>query len=200
MRHPQDSIWSEDNSVLDSAAMADPSSNPPATLACWKLPKKPRRSLGRPFDDERRRAAPFAARREALQQTTDHEQQRREHADRIVVRDEADADRADRHHEDGEQQRRLAPLRIADPADDDASERPGDETDTEGRKGREKRADLVATREEILGDDRRDIAVDREIIPFQDVANHGGADGFPGSHRTALRARKHRRGAIRMTS
>jgi hypothetical protein len=46
MRQPQASMVSAGSRVLMVAAMAEPSSRPPATLACWKLPKKPRRPFG----------------------------------------------------------------------------------------------------------------------------------------------------------
>jgi hypothetical protein len=186
--------------VLNRAATPEPISRPTATLACWKLPKKPRRSGGRPFDDEGGRAAPFATGGEALHEPADHQQDRGEDADRRPGRDEADADGADRHHEDGQDEGRLTPAHVADAADHDAAHGPGHEADAEGGESGEQRADLVCGREEGLRDDGGQIAVDREIVPFQDVADDGGADSLPGFHRTPLRDGKHRRSAIDVAS
>src|SRR3977135_2441597 len=45
-RQPQSSIADELSDDVRMAATAEPSSEPPAVLTCWKLPKKPRRGAG----------------------------------------------------------------------------------------------------------------------------------------------------------
>src|SRR5215472_240902 len=45
-RQPQSSIADELSNEVRVADIAEPSSEPPAVLTCWKLPKKPRRAGG----------------------------------------------------------------------------------------------------------------------------------------------------------
>ena len=45
-RQPQSSIADELSNEVRMADIAEPSSEPPAVLTCWKLPKKPRRADG----------------------------------------------------------------------------------------------------------------------------------------------------------
>src|SRR5439155_21266908 len=75
-----------------------------------------------------------------------------------------------------QQQRDFPAFPIADPSDHDAAERPNHETDAEHREGREQLRDLVAGWKEVLADDAGQIGVDREIVPFEHVADDGRPD------------------------
>ncbi len=84
------------------------------------------------------------------------------------------ADRAERHQEDGEHQRGLAALGIAEAADHDAAERPRQEADAIGRKGCEQRGGRIGVGEELCGDQPGEISVDAEIVPFEQIADRRG--------------------------
>ena len=107
---------------------------PPTTLICWKLPKKPRRSCGAhstmkavepPHSPPAEK--PCTARRTTSRIGASD-------ADALVGRQQADQHRAERHQEDGEQQRGLAALGVAEAADHDAAERPRHEADAKAAK------------------------------------------------------------------
>ena len=106
--------------------------------------------LRRPFDHEGGRGAPFAAGREPLHDAKRNQQDRRPDADRLIGRQQADGDRAERHQEDGEHQRRLAAPGVAEAADHDAAERPRQEADAIGREGGEQRGGRIGCSGRIL--------------------------------------------------
>src|SRR6185437_314947 len=93
------------------------------------------------------------------------------------------ADRAQRHQEDGCEQRLLAPARIAEPPDHHGAERAGEEPDAECREAREQRCRLAAAREEVPPDDAGNEGVDRKIIPFEEIADDGGEHDAAQLHR-----------------
>ena len=130
-----------------------------------------------PFDDIGGGRSPFAAGRKALHQAGDDEQQRRRDADRRVGRQDADQHRADRHQRDGDEQRGLASVRVADAAENDSAERARDEAEPIGEERREQRGDFIALRKKLPRDVDRDVGVDRKIVPLEYVADHGRADG-----------------------
>ena len=171
------------------AATAEPSSVPPAVETCWKLPNRAAAVLRRPFDHEGGRGAPFAAGRETLHDAHADQQDRRPDADRLVGGQQADGDRAERHQEDGEHQRRLAALGVAEPADHDAAERPRQEADAIGRKGGEQRGGRIGVREEFCRDQPGEIGIDAEIVPLEQVADRCGPERLAGVVRQ-MRARR----------
>ena len=136
--------------------------------------------MRRPFDYEGGRGAPFAAGREPLHDAKRNQQDRRPNADRLIGRQQAEADRAERHQEDGEHQRRLAAFGVAEAADHDAAERPRQEADAIGREGGEQRCGRIAAREELCGDQPGEISIDAEIVPFEQVADCCGQDRLVG--------------------
>jgi hypothetical protein len=68
-------------------------------------------------------------------------------------------------------------MRVADAADDDAAERARQEPQPVGEEGREQRRDFVARGEKLARDVGRHEGIDREVVPFEHVADDGGGDG-----------------------
>ena len=185
-RQPQASIWSGVRTWSNSAAMPEPSSKPGDHAHLLEAAVEAALVLRRPLDDVGGGRAPFAAGREALHQPRDDEQQRRRDADRRVGRQEADQHGADRHQRDGDEQRGLAPMRVADAAENDSAERARDEAEPIGEEGREQRGDFIALRKEFSRDDDRHKGVDREIVPLEHVADDRRADGAARLRLTAI--------------
>ncbi len=73
--------------------------------------------MRRPFHHEGGRGAPFAAGSQPLHDAQADQQDRRPEADRLIGRQQAEPDRAERHQEDGEHQRRLAAPGVSEAAD-----------------------------------------------------------------------------------
>ena len=74
-------------------------------------------------------------------------------------------------------QRGLAAGAVGVEAEDDAADRPHHEGDAEGRGGEENRGVVVLAREEQFRDHDRHKTEDREVVPLERVADHGGDDG-----------------------
>src|SRR4051794_14559711 len=70
-------------------------------------------------------------------------------------------------------------MRVADTAENDAAERPGQEPEAIGEERREQRRDLIAGRKEFPCEDHRDVAVDRKVVPLEHVADDGGGYRLP---------------------
>ena len=162
------------------AATAEPSSEPPAVETCWKLPNKPRRFCGAHSTMKAVEVPHSPPAAKPLHDAKRNQQDRRPDADRLIGRQQADADRAERHQEDGQHQRRLAAFGVAEAADHDAAERPRQEADAIGREGGEQRGGRIAVREELCGDQPGEISIDTEIVPFEQVADCCGQDRLVG--------------------
>ena len=91
----------------------------------------------RVFGREQRRAAPFAAEADALAEAQDAQQDRREAADRVVARHEADQRGRQAHHEQRCDERRLTADPVAEVAEQERADRPRDECDAERDEGRQ---------------------------------------------------------------
>ena len=118
------------------------------------------------------RTAPLAADGEALQQPADEQQDRRRDADGGVRREQADREGRDTHQHQRDDEHLLAADAVTEVAEDDATERPGDEADRVGAEGQQGRVDRVGVREEQRAEDERcGRAVEEEVVPL-----HGGAD------------------------
>jgi len=105
-----------------------------------------------------------------------NKQDRRCNADRLIGRKHAETDRAKRHQEDGEHQRCLPALGIAEAADHDASQGPRQETDAVGCECGEERSCRIAAREELGRNERGEIGVHAEVVPLEQVANRCSQD------------------------
>jgi hypothetical protein len=70
-------------------------------------------------------------------------------------------------------------------ADQRAADRPHQIAEREHAEGRKELRDGILVRKEVAADRGGEIAVDREIVPFEHVADHTGGDHAPrprGSH------------------
>ena len=70
-------------------------------------------------------------------------------------------------------------------AHEGAAYRPHQITDGKYAKGRKKLGDRIPVREKVVSDRNCEVAVDREIVPLEHVADHAGSD------RLILRRRTH---------
>ena len=163
------------------------SSSPPGTPMWAKLPKKPRRSRGGVLDGEQHGAAVLAADADALQDPQHDQGDRGPDADLVVRRQQADRGGADAHDQQGQDQHLLAADPVAEVAEDQPADRPGEEPDGEGGEGRELRGRSVQPVEvELVEDQAGGGAVEEEVVPLD-----GGADGR--GDRDLARGRQRRR-------
>ena len=128
------------------------------------------------------RPAPFPADREALDQPQDDQADGRPDADRGIGGKQADEHGGEAHHDEAEHQQFLTADAVAEMAEDNAAERPGNEADRIGGEG-EQRADerVEAGEEQLVEDERGRRAVEEEIVPLDGRADHaGGHDAAEG--------------------
>jgi len=128
--------------------------------------------------DHQHAAAPFAAGRDALQQAQHDERGRRPQADLRIGRQQADREGRRAHDQQCPDERRLAPVAIADVAEHDPAERPRDEAERECRECGEAAGERrCAGREEHVAEhQRRGRAIHEEVVPLHRVAGDGGDD------------------------
>src|SRR6185437_2245049 len=126
--------------------------------------------------DVRDGAAVLSAEAEALDESEDEENEGGRDTDAGVARDDADQRRREAHAAQRDQKSVLAAHQIADPPENERTERPNQEPDGEDRDGREERCDRIALREELDRQDRRQAAEKVEVVPLDDVPNCCGDD------------------------
>jgi hypothetical protein len=119
------------------------------------------------FRDVSRGAAVLAADGETLQQSQRDQDDRRRDADRRLARQHTDERRGDAHEDDGDQERVLAAREVAEPAEDQRAEGPHCETRGECEQREDKRGRLIDADEELFADDRRERAVEVEVVPLE---------------------------------
>src|SRR5690349_5320724 len=105
--------------------------------------------------DVRDGAAVLSAETETLDEAQKEENEGRGDADAGVARDDADQGRGQAHAAQRDEEGVLAAHQIADPPENERTERPNQEADGEDRDGREERGDRIALREELDRQDRR---------------------------------------------
>ena len=136
----------------------------------------------RVLQDHRTRAGDFTRHREALDQTQDDEQRRREHADLVIGRQQADGHRRCTHQEHADQQHGFTTVGVAPVPEEERADRPRNVTDAVRRERRDDRHFRIARREEQLREDqRRGLRVDEEVVVLQrraDPAARGGLLGL----------------------
>ncbi|MCQ0018885.1 hypothetical protein LUX39_38115 [Actinomadura madurae] len=137
------------------------------------------------LDDERRGAVELGAGGQALREPAHHQQRRRPQADRGLRGQQPDGGGRHGHQQDDRGERAPAAQPVAEVAEQDAAEGPGDERDPQHREGAEQVRDLVAAGEEGRPDLGRQEAVDREVVPLQEVADTGRGED---ARRLPLRA------------
>ncbi|MND71415.1 hypothetical protein D3C80_629410 [compost metagenome] len=121
-------------------------------------------------------AAVLTAQRQALQQTQADQDDRRGHAYGRVAGQQAHHGCRDTHDHDGDEEGVLASDHVAQAAEHNGAERPDGEAGGEGEQGEDKGRCFVDAGEEVLGDDRREGAVQVEVIPFEHGAQGRGED------------------------
>ena len=121
---------------------------------CARSCRRTRASRGRVLDGEQHRAAVLAADADALQDPEHAPGRRRPDADLVVRRQQADRGGADAHDQQGQQQHLLAPDPVAEVAEDQPADRPGEEADGERGEGRELRGRSVEAVEVELVEDQ----------------------------------------------
>ena len=127
--------------------------------------------------DEEHGAAPLAADGEALHEAEQHEEDGRAVPDLGVGRQRAHEEGRDADQDEGELQQALAAELVAVVAEDEATDRAGDEADGEGAEGEQGAGDRVGGGEEHRReDDRGRDAVEEEVVPLDGGAEHAGRD------------------------
>ena len=132
--------------------------------------------LRRVLDDIGARAAELAAGRQTLKQPHHHQQDRRGNPDLRIGRQQPDREGRYRHHEDDRAQRLAAALAVAVDAEHDRADRPHHKADAEHRESQQQRDRRIAGGKEQRRNRRHEIAVNAEIVPFEDVADDPGGD------------------------
>ena len=121
-------------------------------------------------------AAVFTAEREALQHAQQDEDDGRRHADGGVARQQADQCGRHAHQHDGDEEGALAADEVAEPPEHQRAEGPHEEARREGEQSEDEARGLVDAREELLGDDDRQRAVEEEVVPLEHRPQGRGED------------------------
>ena len=116
----------------------------------------------------------FAADRQALHHAQQGEQQRRGQPEHVVARQHADQEGRHRHRRHREGERRRAADAVTDMAEQRAADRPHHEADGEHAERRQHLGDLVLLGKEGAADRGGEVAVDGEVVPFEQVADGAG--------------------------
>ncbi len=132
-----------------------------------------------------RGAAVFAAEREPLEQAQGDQRDRRRDAPGRVVGQQADAEGAKAHQRHGDKEGVLAADEVAEPAEEQRAERPYREAGGEREQREDEGRGLIDAGEVLRGEDRRERAVDVEVVPLEHGAERRGEDDLPllGRHR-----------------
>ncbi len=136
---------------------------------------------------QQHRTAPLAADADALGEAQHDQQDRREDADLAVGGQDADQEGGHTDQHQGPDQHLLAADQVAEAAEDDAAERPGDVADGVGGERQQGAGERVVAREEEVTEDQGGGgAVDREVVPLQRCCRSGsrrrpgpGCGGLP---------------------
>src|SRR5262245_24081950 len=120
------------------------------------------------------RAGKFPSDRQSLEKSTAHEGERREEPDGLIGRQQADTTGRDRHENDRPGQRVAAAHRIAPITEEQCAERSGQKSDREDSEGGKQRHRRLFGWKEQGGEHRGKVAIEREVIPFQHVADRAG--------------------------
>ncbi|MCY1512951.1 hypothetical protein D9M68_474320 [compost metagenome] len=135
-------------------------------------------ALGRMLARHQHRATPFAAHRKALRQAQHQQQRGRQQAGLFVAGKQAYAHRGHAHDDQRGHQRVLAPDPVAQMAEHQPSQRPGQEPCRESAERRHRADERVRRREKHLAEDQRGRGgVDVEVVPLDGGADEGGGGG-----------------------
>ncbi len=132
---------------------------------------------GRVLDHHQHRAAPLPAEPDTLQEAQHHEKNGRSDADLLIGRQQADQERPQSHHDDGDREHRLAADPVAIVSEDRRAERPREKADPVGAErcdGRERR--VAGGEEDLVEHQRGRGAVDQEVVPLDRGADDARPD------------------------
>ena len=139
---------------------------------------------GRVLDGQQHGAAVLTTNADALQDAECDQQDRSPDPDGVVRREQADQRRTDSHDQQRQDQHLLAADPVSEVAEDQAADRPGQESDREGPERRELRCGAVEpTEEELVEDESGGSAVEEEVVPL-DRGAHSRGDRHPAGRRT----------------
>ena len=116
----------------------------------------------------RRGAGVLAAEGNALHDAEEDEQQRRADPKDRVAGQEADRRRGRAHHQQRDEERRLASDGVAESAEHERAERADRQPDGVGGEGAEEAEGWLVRRVEVRGNDRREAREDEEIVELDD--------------------------------
>ncbi len=120
--------------------------------------------------DVHRGAAVLATERKSLQESQHDEQDRRRDADRRVRGQQAHERGRRAHDHDRDQEGVLAPDQVPEAPENERAERPHEKARCEGEQRKDETGRFIDAREELARDDRRERAVQVEVVPLEDGA------------------------------
>ena len=118
----------------------------------------------------------LAANRQTLRHSRKEQQRRRRRADCLISGENSDHQRSGAHQEHRQHHRILAAVRVGDPSEQPAAERPHEEPYGKNSGRRQQLAGLVARREKRCREVDRGKRVGIEIIPLDQISGRGGYD------------------------
>src|SRR5262249_15540818 len=125
--------------------------------------------------------APFAAETHGLQEPEDDEQDRRQYSDLLIGRQQADEERAETHQQHREHKHRLAAHPVAEMAEHDAAEGPGNVSEGIDTQRRERADDRIRGWKEQRPEHERSRArVYEEVVPLDHCPNGARRHDFAG--------------------
>ena len=137
------------------------------------------------FDQEHHRAGVFSTDRKALNHAQQGEHNGCQKSERRVSRQQSDQKGRDRHGGNRQGQRGAPSEPVADMADQRASDRPHQIAERKHAERRKQLGYRILMREELAADRRREIAVDRKVVPLEHIADRTRGNDpqhLPGLH------------------
>lgn len=131
---------------------------------------------GRALDHEHDRGRVFTADRQALDHAKRSEREWRHDAQHRIARQDAHQECRYRHRRHGEGERSAPPEPVADIAEQRAANGTHQEAHGVDAEGRQDLGDGILLGKERAADRGGEVAVDREIVPFEHVANRARQD------------------------
>jgi len=176
MRHPQDS--SAAVGIIAAKARADGGAQQDAAArpARRQRTHQATAAFRCAFDQEHHRAGIFPADRKALDHAQQGERNRCQKPERRVSRQQSDQKGRDRHGGNRQGQRGAPSEPVADMADQRASDRPHQIAERKHAERRKQLGYRILMREELAADRRREIAVDRKVVPLEHIADRAGGN------------------------
>jgi hypothetical protein len=128
------------------------------------------------LDEEDDRAGEFTAGGNTLHDTQQRQQDRRQDADLLVGGQQAHHRGRDRHQHDRKHQRPAPTEAVADLPEDDAAKRSRQKADSKDRVAVDQPGQRIGVWKEVRRDHRCQHAEQREVIPFEDIADDARRD------------------------